>query len=130
MKIYSIYAAGWLGLVILAIFNGVLREKTYGRFMSELSAHQLSTGVVLIILGVYIWFLTRVFPIESSKKALTIGAMWLILTVAFEFIFGHYAMGHPWGRLFHDYNLLKGRVWLLVLTWTALSPYVFYRIWP
>jgi hypothetical protein len=45
MKYNVIYAAGWVGLVILAIFNGVIRVKTYALFMSELSAHQVSTDI-------------------------------------------------------------------------------------
>jgi hypothetical protein len=29
----------------------------------------------------------------------------------FEFLVGHYVMGHPWSRLLHDYNILAGRLW-------------------
>jgi len=114
--------------MILAILNGALREKVYDRFMPELSAHQLSTFIVLILFGVYVWVLTGLYRIESSKQAVVIGGMWLMMTVAFEFLFGHYVMRYPWNRLFRDYNLLKGRVWPLVLIWTAVAPYVFYRI--
>jgi hypothetical protein len=128
MKIILIYAATWLGMVILAVLNGVIREKVYGQLMPELSAHQLSTFIALFFFGVYIWCLTGVWRIDSSKQALVIGCMWLIMTIVFEFVFGHYVMGHSWRRLFHDYNLLKGRVWSLVLIWTAVAPYVFYRM--
>jgi hypothetical protein len=128
MKIVMIYAVGWVGMMILAILNGIIREKVYGQFMHELSAHQVSTFIVIVLFGIYIWILSGVFPIESPKQAVIIGGMWLIMTVVFEFGFGHYLMGHPWSKLFHDYNLLKGRVWLLVLVWTFISPYVFYRI--
>ena len=96
--------------------------------MGELTAHQLSTFTGLILFGLYIWVLTGLFRIESSNQALLIGGIWLIMTVAFEFIFGHYVMGHPWNKLFCDYNMLKGRVWLLVLIWTSAAPYLFYRI--
>lgn len=128
MKIVLIYGASWIGMVILAILNGVIREKAYGQFMHELSAHQLSTLIGLILFGVYIWVLTGIFLIESSRQAFVIGGMWLTMTIVFEFGFGHYVMGHPWRKLFHDYNLLEGRVWTLVLIWTAVSPYLFYRI--
>ncbi len=128
MKIVLIYAASWLGLVILAILNGAIREKAYGPFMRELPAHQLSTFIGLILFGGYIWTITGVFPIESSRQAIVIGAMWLIMTVVFEFVFGHYVIGHPWRRLLQDYNLLEGRVWSLVLLWTAVAPYVCFRI--
>jgi len=57
---------------------------------------------------------------------LLIGALWLTLTVAFEFGFGHYVMGHSWRYLLADYNILKGRLWSLVLLVTFVSP-LFWR---
>ena len=128
MKTVLIYAASWTGMVMLAILNGVLRERAYGRFMRELISHQISTLVGLILFGVYIWVLTGVFKIETSRQALLIGGMWLIMTVSFEFGFGHYIMKHSWGKLIHDYNIFDGRVWLLILIWTAIAPYLFYHI--
>jgi hypothetical protein len=35
------------------------------------------------------------------------------MTAAFEFLFRRFAMKHPWRALFHDYDILKGRVRLL-----------------
>ena len=128
MKNVLIYALSWIGMVAIAILNGVVREKAYGQFMGELHAHQLSTLIGLLLFGAYIWILTGTFPIESSTQALTIGGIWLIMTIIFEFVFGHFVMGHTWSRLFHDYSILKGRLWSLVLIWTAAAPYVFYRI--
>jgi hypothetical protein len=115
-------------MVALAILNAAMREKVYGPLLRELSAHQLSTFILLILFGIYVWFLTGICRIESSRQAFVIGAMWLIMTIAFEFIFGHYIMHHPWERLFHDYDLPEGRVWSLILIWTAIVPYVFYRL--
>ena len=48
--------------------------------------------------------------------------MWLALTVSFEFLGGHFLFGQPWQRLLADYDLLDGRVWVLVLVVTALAP--------
>jgi len=128
MKTILNYAIGWMGLVIIAIFNGTLRQAGYQPYMSELSAHQLSTLIGILLFAGFIWLLTGIFRIESARQALIIGEMWLIMTIIFEFIFGHYVIGHPWSKLFHDYNLLQGRVWLLVLIWTTIAPYVFYRL--
>jgi hypothetical protein len=128
MKIVLIYSVSWLGMVILAILNGTIREKAYGKLMGELTAHQLSTLAGLILFGVYIWMLTGLFRIESSRQALLIGSIWLLMTVVFEFVFGHYVMGHPWDKLLNDYNILKGRVWSLMLIWTFVAPYICYRL--
>jgi hypothetical protein len=128
MKIVLLYAAGWLGLVILAIMNGIVRVKVYAPFMDDLTAHQVSTLIGIFLFGIYIWLLTGIIKIESSQQALLVGLLWLVMTVAFEFLFGHYVAGHPWSKLFQDYNIFKGRVWLLVLIWTTLTPYIFYRV--
>ncbi len=128
MKIVLTYTIAWLGLVLLAILNGILRERGFGPLMSELSAHQLSTVSGIIIFASYIWSLTGLFRIPSQGHAILIGLIWLAMTVVFEFVFGHYVMGHSWEKLLHDYNLLEGRVWVLVLVWTTIAPWLFYRI--
>jgi hypothetical protein len=54
--------------------------------------------------------------------------MWLSLTIAFEFLFGHFVAGHLWSKLLHDYNVLAGRVWAFFLIWVTAAPYLFYRL--
>ena len=128
MKTIFIYAACWIGMVVLAILNGIMRESLYKQYMHELTAHQVSTLILLILFGIYVWFLTGLRPLESAKQALLIGVMWCVMTVVFEFVFGHYVAGHTWSKLFQDYNLVKGRLWSLVLIWTTIAPYIYYRI--
>ncbi len=128
LRTLLIYVVNWCGLLIIAIGNGALREKVYGARMTELSAHQLSTLIGLFLFAVYIWFLTGVSPIGSVRVAVLIGGIWLVLTIAFEFLFGRFVAGHSWSHLLHDYNLSAGRLWVLVLLWTAIAPYVFYKI--
>jgi hypothetical protein len=122
------YFLAWFPMVLIGILNGVFRQAGYARFMGELTAHQVSTFTGVALVGLYVWFTASRWPIESAGQALLIGGMWLTLTVGFEFLFGHFVMGHSWSRLFHDYNLLKGRLWSLFLIWVAVSPCVFFKI--
>jgi len=115
-------------MVLLAILNGTLREKLYGPRVPELLAHQLSTVSLMVLLAVYLWLLTGFLGIESAGQALAIGMLWLALTAVFEFLFGHLVMRHTWQALLRDYNLARGRIWPLILLWTAAAPYVFYRL--
>ena len=73
-------------MMIIAIANGIVREKLYSQSMSELSAHQLSTLIAIVLFGIYIFVLTGTFQIQSAKQAFTIGGIWLIMTVIFEFV--------------------------------------------
>ena len=122
------YTVAWLGLVVLGIINGVIRNSVYAKFLGELFAHQVSTVILIVLIGLYTWVLTGWWKIESAGQAVAIGLIWLALTVVFEFLFGHYVVGHPWSRLFHDYDIRQGRVWVLVLIWTTVVPYVIYRL--
>ena len=65
---------------------------------------------------------TRWIAPKSRGGALLIGSVWLALTLAFEFLAGHYLFGSSWERLLADYNLLRGRVWVLVLAATLFAP--------
>jgi hypothetical protein len=116
-------------MVIIAIVNGAVRQAWYGLYLGELPAHQLSTGIALVLFGLYIWTSLRFFPPTTAIQAWAIGFLWLGLTVAFEFLFGRYVAGHSWSRLFQDYNLCAGRVWVLILLWVTVAPYLFYRLW-
>lgn len=58
----------------------------------------------------------------GSADALRIGALWVAMTVAFELLAGHYLFGNTWERLLADYNVLRGRIWVLVLITTFLAP--------
>lgn len=122
------YTLSWFILMVAAIINGAIREAVYKNRLGDLSAHQFSTLTGIILIGVIVWGLSRLWPLASAKQAWTVGFVWLAMTIAFEFLFGHFIAGHPWSKLLHDYNIFAGRVWLLVLIWTTIAPYVFYKL--
>jgi hypothetical protein len=122
------YILAWFPMVIIGIANGILRERWYGRSLPELAAHQVSTLVAIVFLGVYIWLVVRLRRPRSFAHGFRIGLYWLCLTVAFEFLFGHYIAHHTWCDLFHDYNIFAGRLWLLVPVWIMIAPCLFFRI--
>ncbi|HNW79344.1 MAG TPA: hypothetical protein PKH28_10560 [Candidatus Competibacteraceae bacterium] len=117
----------WLPMLPLAILNGVVREKTYGRRIGELRAHQVSTLSAALLFAGYTGALQAFWPLQSDAQALSRGLVWLLLTVLFEFGFGR-AAGHAWQRLLHDYDLRAGRVWSLLLLWLAAAPWLLYRL--
>ena len=114
-------------MVLIAIINGAVRDFFYGKRLSELRAHQVSTATALLLFGAYIFMLTRLWKIDS-RQSITVGLIWLVLTLAFEFLFGHYVAKHSWEKLFHDYNLFAGRVWVLIPIWITVAPYLFHAL--
>jgi len=122
------YLITWLVMLLVSVANGALRDFTYGKRMDELAAHQLSTAACIVLLGGVIWIFVRLYPPSSGNQAISIGLLWMALTVAFEFLFFHFVGGHSWSELLANYNILKGRVWVLVLLWVAVAPYAFFRV--
>jgi hypothetical protein len=56
-------------------------------------------------------------------RGLVPGILWGVLTVAFEFGFGHYVSGLGWDVLLADYDVRAGRLWPLVLLATVAAPW-------
>jgi hypothetical protein len=115
-------------MMVLAIANGAARDFLYKPQLGELVAHQVSTVILLLVFASYYWLLSVLWPVESATQAWIIGAMWLLMTAGFEVALGRLVSGHSWGRIFSEYNLLAGRLWLLVPLWTLVGPYVYFRL--
>ena len=122
------YVLLWFPMIVIAIGNGIAREALYRGALGDLGAHQLSTAIMILLLAAYFVWVVRRWPFRSAREALMVGILWLSMTVAFEFLFGRFVMGHPWERLLNDYDLRGGRVWALILLWVALGPPLINRI--
>lgn len=122
------YILAWFPMILIAIINGFFREKFLANYFNNLQAHQLSSISMIMLLGIYIWILFKVFFPISASQSIFIGLIWLLFTIIFEFLFGYYAMGNSWNKLLSDYNILKGKVWVFVLIWIAIAPYIIYQI--
>ncbi len=114
--------AVWIVLLLLAILNGAVRESLIRPRTGELLGHALSTLILCAaIVVVSVYSIGWIGP-ESRYDALAIGGVWLVLTLAFEFLGGHFLFGNSWTTLLADYNVLRGRVWILVLLTTLCAP--------
>lgn len=114
-------------MMVLAILNGGFRDLVYKARIGELAAHQVSTLTLMVLFSIYFRFLAKRRPILSVDQTWVIGGMWLVMTLAFEFGFGHFVAGDSWGQLLQAYNLLDGQVWVLIPLWVLIGPYVFFR---
>jgi predicted membrane protein len=112
--------------MIIAILNGAIRVISYGKFLPEIRAHQLSTLTGIVIVGFVVWKINQYYPMTSGQEAIKIGFIWLVMTILFEFGFGHYVMNRTWNVLLHDYRIDKGRVWGLFLIWILFVPFFIY----
>jgi len=114
----------WLVLAISAIIVALFRNGVLLPSLGEQSAHQIGTLIFLIVQFLIIYFFIKKIKLKEIRTILSIGIFWLTLTIIFEFLFGHYIIGHPWEKLFADYNILNGRLWVLVLINNVIAPII------
>jgi len=114
----------WFGLLVLAIANAGVREALITPSMGASAGHVISTITLCAAILLLSWLTIGWIRPRWSGDAWAIGGLWFGLTVAFEFLAGHYLFGNPWSRLLEDYNVFRGRVWVLVLLTTALAPFL------
>ena len=116
---------GWLLLFAVMFANGAARVVVLQPRLGEERARQLAslTGVGLVLLVG--WLLVRASPEASAAQLWRVGAGWLAATVAFELVFGHFVSGLGWRALLADYDIVRGRLWPLVLISVGVAP----RLW-
>ena len=115
---------GWLVLLAAMLANGFVRVLVLEPRLGEVLARQVATAFgVAIVVAVAGTFVRR-RPHHGSAALLGIGVFWLLLTLAFEFLFGHYVAGASWQELLADYDVLEGRFWPLVLLAVLLGPWL------
>ena len=114
----------WIMLAVSAIVVATFRVVVLLPQIGEQTAHQLGTGLYLIVQFAIIFFFIKKMKIKDVKTLLGIGFFWLVITIIFEFIFGHFVMGNSWQKLLADYNLLNGRLWVLVLINNLAAPLI------
>jgi hypothetical protein len=112
----------WLGILAVAFANGAVREMWLVPRLGESTAHALSVGILSTAILVVSWSTITWMRPGSVTDSWTIGIVWLALTLAFEFLAGHYVFGAPWSRLWAEYDLLNGRIWIVVLITTVAAP--------
>lgn len=116
-------AAVWLLLLVVAFAAATIRTYLLEPRIGERTAHQLGTLLVVALFAVVIWSTVAwIDPGLERGRLIALGAAWAAATVLFEFGFGYWVAGHSWSRLLADYNLLAGRLWLLVLLVLLLGP--------
>jgi hypothetical protein len=112
----------WLALVVLAILNGGVREAVLVPPLGLATAHFVSTILLCGLILAVSWFATPWIGPSTARAALVVGSIWLLMTLGFEFLAGHFLFRKAWPVLLADYNLLAGRVWVFVPVVTLLAP--------
>lgn len=122
VRAWRVWGPAWLGMLALAFANGTARALGYQPVVGETAARQIATASLIALLGGYVWLLHRRAPLPDRATSFAVGGAWALLTLGFEFGFGHYLQHMPWEALLADYDVTRGRVWVLVPIATLVMP--------
>jgi hypothetical protein len=119
----------WLGLLVFMFVNGTVRVLVLQPRLGEEAARQVAslTGLA-IVLAASAAFVRLVPEGATGRHWLAVGLLWLILTLGFEFGFGRFVSGMSWAALLEDYDVRRGRLWVLILFGTLFGPWACARI--
>jgi len=118
----------WLLFIPLAILNGASRDLLLTPALGDAMGQALSSVTLsVLILCVTMLFIRRI-GVNTLTWLLIIGSFWLVLTVLFELSFFLLVMGHPMDELLGEYDLFRGRLWLMVLATMLFAPLLAARI--
>lgn len=116
--------AVWLVLIAAEILHGILRAVFLVPRVGEFRSGQIGVFTGSLIILAIALVSVRWIGATRSSQLLGIGILWLCLTLAFEFLFGHFVMGASWERIAADYNVVQGGMMIFGMAVLALSPWI------
>ena len=117
----------WLSIIPLAILNGGFREKFLIFWVGENYAEPISGFILcLLIFIVSLIFIPRLGK-GKPKTYWKMGTLWVALTIVFETVIG-ITMGNTLTELLNAYNITTGNLWLLVVLFTGITPWLVAKI--
>jgi hypothetical protein len=116
----------WLVMAAIAVANGFVGETVVARLYGGYASHIYKTAVIIAVIFLFsrVYLRWAVRAGDPYIHALSAGILWLVSSIIFEFIFGHYVFGFSWERLFADYRIWEGRLWALVLLSEVAAPLI------
>lgn len=120
--------AVWLVILALAMLNGFLREAVLVTVLSKpvaflLSGLLLSSLVLIVAIVLAPWL-----QLSSTLRCVSVGLLWLSLTLIFEFGFGGVVQGRALAEMLGAYTFKDGNIWPLVLVVTLFAPLIAARV--
>jgi hypothetical protein len=114
----------WLVLIGAEFVHGILRAIFLVPVVGNFGSRQIGvfTGSILILAIAYL--LVPWLHATDKRSLISVGVLWVVLTVVFEFGFGHFVLGRSWQDLASDYNVLRGGFLLIGISVLMFAPVI------
>ena len=120
----------WGLLALLAVLNGILRQFVLVPELGPVAGLRISGLLLAAVIPLVAWLTLPWYGPLPSRQYGWIGCVWLVMTLIFEFGFGHFIAHQSWTGMLGAYDLSKGNLWSLVLLATLVSPWLAARLRP
>jgi len=118
----------WLVILVLAILNGVFRETVLLPNLSTRIAFVVSGILLSLLIVIVALAFSRWLVLTTPSRCFRIGALWLTLTLVFEFGFGLFVQDKALSELLDAYTFKDANIWPVVLLVTLFAPLLAGRI--
>jgi hypothetical protein len=118
----------WLVFIVAESLNGTVRNLLLVPSLGDFWAHQISFFMGSILVLAIATIFVKWLHATHTSQLLSIGLLWLLLTLAFEICLGRFILGYSWERIAADYNLLHGGLMPIGLVLLTLAPLITAKI--
>jgi hypothetical protein len=112
----------WVAILIMAVLNGILREKllipSIGSFAALMTSGLFLSCLIFLASCIAMPGLGHL----TAAQYWIIGFVWLVMTLIFEFSFGLFVQHKELSELLQAYTFNGGNIWPVVLASTLVSP--------
>jgi hypothetical protein len=118
----------WVLLMAAEVAHGVARTVWLAPVVGDFRARQIAVVSGSLLILTIVSLTIRWMQVPTMRLLVSIGLLWVFLTVAFEIGFGRLVMDLSWTRLASDYDVPEGGLLPIGLLVMALSPWLAARI--
>jgi hypothetical protein len=117
----------WFLIAAAESVHGTLRWLFLVPRIGELHAHQVGVVTGSVIIFTIAWLCIRWYGPGSYRQQLQVGALWVVLTLIFEFTLGYF-FGYSLERILADYNIAQGGLMLFGVLFMLFTPVMAARV--
>lgn len=118
----------WLIMVVAAILNGITRDQLMTPLIGAQPSLPLSSITLSLLILIITYLMVGFIGASSAGECFIVGFFWLLLTLAFEYLFAHYVLGRTWREINQVFDVTQGNLFTLALFVTVISPWLMARI--
>ena len=120
--------AVWLIIIGVETIHGILRTIFLAPVTGDFRARQIGVLIGSILILIITFFLIKWLNLRTVSSSMTVGFLWVALTILFEIILGLGFLGLDWNRILSDYDITQGGLMSFGLLSMLFTPLIAARL--